>query len=289
MNSELELYIKDYKDSEIIIEGLKSKRISSGRVNPLKSSIDEFHQTMKDANINYEMVSWYPHAFIIHDDLSKLRELPIYKNGGVYIQSLSSMLPAIYLEPEQHKTILDMAAAPGGKTTLIAALTENKAQMTACEQNPIRIQKLKYNLDRQGVTCCTLIQKDARQLDEFFSFEQILLDAPCSGSGTLDFNRENKQFTKKLVDKSIKTQKELLKKAISMLKKNEDLVYSTCTILKDENENIIKHFLKEVDVIPLLPVNDPHMILLESSIDGVLTIAPNEYYEGFFIARLRKK
>ena len=111
------------------------------------------------------------------------------------MQSLSSMLPPVILEPKEGKDILDMAAAPGGKTTQMAALTNNKAHITACEMNNIRIEKLKYNLEKQGASCVYVMNKDSRQIDDFFSFDQILLDSPCSGSGTIDLNKVWKTAT----------------------------------------------------------------------------------------------
>ncbi len=140
--------------------------------------------------------------------------MSIYKNGELYLQSLSSMLPPIILEPKERTDILDMAAAPGGKTTQIAALTNNRAHITACEKNKIRAERLKYNIDKQGATCVFIMEKDSRYIDNFFSFDQILLDAPCSGSGTLDFKDQNieKYFTKQLIERSAVTQKNYYEK-----------------------------------------------------------------------------
>ena len=107
--------------------------------------------------------------------------------------------------------------------------------------NNIRIEKLKYNVEKQGASCVYVMKKDSRQIDDFFSFDQILLDAPCSGSGILNFNNKNlnKHFSLELIDKSAKIQLALLRKAIKVLKKNQEMVYSTCSILSKENEEII--------------------------------------------------
>ena len=90
------------------------------------------------------------------------------------------MLPPIILNPKEGYDILDMAAAPGGKTTQLAVLTQNKAHITACEMNTIRLERLKYNIEKQGATSVYTMQTDSRRIDDFFSFDQILLDAPCS-------------------------------------------------------------------------------------------------------------
>ena len=91
----------------------------------------------------------------------------------------------------------------GGKTTQIAAITNNNANITACEMNKIRLEKLKYNIQKQGVSSVFVMQKDARKIDDFFSFDNILLDAPCSGSGTINISDENlnKYFTIELIKK----------------------------------------------------------------------------------------
>ena len=95
------------------------------------------------------------------------------------------MIPPLVLAPRQGETVLDMAAAPGGKTTQMAALSGNAALITACEKNRIRAERMQFNLQRQGATRVSVMVEDARRLDDLFSFDRILLDAPCSGSGTI--------------------------------------------------------------------------------------------------------
>ena len=135
--------------------------------------------------------------------------------------------------------------------------------------------------------------KDARKLDDFFSFDKILLDAPCSGSGTLNLNEPEleKVFTKELVERSIKTQKELLKKAVKILKTNGELIYSTCSILKEENEKVVEEILKygNVEIVPIDKDSFKDIPLLPVNIEGTICVCPNELYEGFFVAKLRKK
>lgn len=273
-----------------ILEGYSSNRPVTFRVNTLKTSIEEVEKVLNKENIKYSKVNWSNEAYIIEDlKEDKIQELDIYKNGEIYLQSLSSMLPPIILDPKENTDILDMAAAPGGKTTQIATLSKNQAHITACEMNKIRAERLKYNIEKQGASSVYVMEKDARQIDDFFSFDQILLDAPCSGSGTLDsLNPKNKQyFTEKLIEKSVKSQKVLLRKAITILKKGHEMVYSTCSILKEENEDIINTFLREKKV-EVVPIDIEDLPLLPVSIKGTICVAPNELFEGFFIAKLRK-
>ncbi|MBR3720279.1 MAG: RsmB/NOP family class I SAM-dependent RNA methyltransferase, partial [Clostridia bacterium] len=209
------------EDIKRIYEGYSTKRCVTLRVNTIKSNVDEIIKEFNKREINFSAVSWSETAFIINNITEKeLTELDIYKEGKIYLQSLSSMLPPIVLQPQINEDILDMAAAPGGKTTQIAAITGNQANITACELNTVRAERLKYNIDKQGASSVYVMQKDSRDIDDYFSFDRILLDAPCSGSGTLDYTGENtfKYFSQKLVEKSAKTQLTMLKKALKILK-----------------------------------------------------------------------
>ena len=290
-----EMLEKQYGTEEVksIIDGYLSKRKTTLRVNTIKSNIEKIKSELKEKNIEYENVSWSKEALIIKNvDEKVIQEMKIYKNGEIYLQSLSSMLPPIILEPKVGTDILDMAAAPGGKTTQIAVLTNNKAHITACEKNKVRAERLKYNIDKQGATCVFIMQKDARYIDDFFSFDQILLDAPCSGSGTLDFNNQNleKYFTKQLIERSALTQKTLIKKAINLLKPGHEMIYSTCSILLCENEEIIENILKDkkVEIIPIKFKGMEELPTLPTKITGTLCVKPTDLYEGFFVAKIRK-
>lgn len=126
----------------------------------------------------------------------------------------------------------------------MAALSGNKAYITACERNKIRGEKLKYNLEKQGASMVNVMLEDAGNLSDFFSFDKILLDAPCSGSGTDNVFKSN--FTLDLVQKSKKTQERLLRKALKILKPGGEMVYSTCSILVKENEEVIEKVLKGI-------------------------------------------
>ena len=286
---------EQYKQEDIdrIIEGLKQIKKVTIRVNTIKSNIDKIKQELEKSNIHYEDVSWSREALVINGLEKDIEELDIYKNGEIYLQSLSSMLPPIILDPKENEDILDMAAAPGGKTTQIAALTNNKAHITACEMNKIRAEKLKYNIQKQGVTSAYVMETDSRRLSHLFSFDKILLDSPCSGSGTINLedNKYEKYFTNELINKCKKTQIELLTKAIKILKPGKEMVYSTCSILKDENEEIVKQILQKnnCEIVPINFNGLDQIPLLPSTIDGVLTVCPTKAYEGFFVAKILKK
>ena len=280
--------------SNKIIDGFGQNRKLTLRINKLKTTVENVKKILTNLKIKFSEVSWSEDALIIEGTTKQeILELEIYINGKIYLQSLSSMIPALILNPEANENILDMAAAPGGKTTQMSAISNNLALITACEKNKIRAERLKYNIHKQGANRVNVLVEDSRKLDDNFSFDKILLDAPCSGSGTINIFDEklNKYFTKELVDRSIKTQKELLQKAIKVLKKGGEMVYSTCSILKQENEENIEKFLKnnQLEIVPIDIELLKDIPLLPSKIEGVITVCPNELYEGFFVAKLRKK
>jgi len=277
-----------------ILKGYNEKRVVTLRVNTLRTTIEKVCEELNENNIEFEKVSWSDTALMITNSTEKdLQNLSIYENGEIYLQSLSSMLPPIIMQPKEGTDILDMTAAPGGKTTQIAALTNNNANITACEMNNIRIEKLKYNIEKQGATSVSILQQDSRNLSDYFKFDQILLDAPCSGSGTIDLNNERtyKYFTEKLVEKSTKSQFALLKKALKILKPGHEMIYSTCSILEEENEEILNKALKQfnAEIVPIEINGIEDIPILSTKIKGTLCVCPNKYYEGFFVAKIRKK
>lgn len=276
-----------------ILDGYSKKRLVTLRVNTIKTTVQEIKNTLESENIEYKTVEWSKEALIIENaNENDIRKLNIYTNGEIYLQSLSSMIPPIMLEVQKNENILDMTAAPGGKTTQIAALSDNGALITACEKNKIRCDKLKYNIEKQGAGKVNVMNVDARKLDDFFSFDKILLDAPCSGSGTIYLNDGKllNTFTEELLKRSIKTQIELLQKAIKLLKPGKELIYSTCSILKEENENNIQKILSRgnIELVPIELEKLEGIPLLPVCIEGTVCVKPTELYEGFFVAKIRK-
>ena len=276
-----------------IIEGYTQKRKVTLRVNTLKENKKNIEKILNSNDIFLKNINWYEDAFIIENVREdKIKSLDIFENGKIYLQSLSSMIPPVILNPKENENILDMAAAPGGKTTQMVALSKNKAMITACEKNKIRAEKLKYNLEKQGASRTNVMIEDARNLSDYFSFDKILLDAPCSGSGTVYI--ENGKFpfnlTVELINKSAKTQEQLLIKALKILKPKGEMIYSTCSILEKENEEILKKVLNKfnAEIIPIQEEWIKEIPTLPVKIEGTLCVCPNELYEGFFVAKIRK-
>ena len=289
------MLINEYEENDVkrIIEGYSYKRPVTIRANTLKTNADDVKRKLDEAKIKYEDVTWWENAFVIENEKSEIENLEMYQNGEIYMQSLSSMIPPIILEPKEEENILDMAAAPGGKTTEISMLTNGNSYITACEKNKIRADRLKYNLDKQGAKGVGVLVEDARKLNNFLSFDRILLDVPCSGSGTLFIDDENlqKYFNKDLVERSSKLQFDLLKKAVQILKPGHEMIYSTCSILKEENEENVKKILNtnKVEIVKIEDKIFNEVPQLPVTIDGTKCICPSRLYEGFYIAKLRKK
>ncbi len=278
--------------TEEIVAGFVRRPVTL-RANPLKSTLAEVCQTLDRAGIAYAPVPWYEDALILRDVREDaVQALPEYEMGHMYLQSLSSMMPALVMSPGKNESILDMAAAPGGKTTQMAALSGNTALITACEKNKIRAERLQFNLDRQGVKRVNVMCQDARQLSDLFKFDKVLLDAPCTGSGTILIaeGEPERRMTPDWVAKTAATQKAMLKKALTLLSAGHEMVYSTCSILREENEEVLKAVLPGMKA-EIVPIEHPflaHAPLLPVTIPGVVCVRPTELFEGFFVAKIRK-
>lgn len=277
----------NYSANEIdnIVNELTCDKHASFRINRNKINKEKIVNLLNDKKISYELNDEFIDAIILTNAVTKngvtidkgsnviIEDLDIYKNGEIYMQSLSSMKPVYMLSPNPSENILDMCAAPGGKTTMIASITNNKANVTAIELHKDRYERLLFNIKKQSANVYA-IQKNAIDLDENLKFDKILLDAPCTGSGTFDLQNENylKYFTDILIEKVVKTQRKLILKASKLLREKGTLIYSTCSLLKKENEDMVS-FAKNKGF----------------KLNGdVIKIMPNKYFEGFFIARLIK-
>lgn len=288
------------------------------RANTLKATADEVAAALTKAGIAYERVPWYSDAFVFDSAVREraVWDLPIYQDGAIYLQSLSSMLPPLALAPRTGADVLDMCAAPGGKTSQMAALARGTAHLTACEMSAPRAEKLSYNLNKLGARNVNVMRVDARRLDEFFSFDQILLDAPCTGTGTYRAGDERapKRMTQQLLAKTTRSQRALLDRALTVLKPGGTLVYSTCSILPQENdEQVVAALAKHRDckLVPLTPeaahptdeeaqplpptaaalvdaVDRGDIPTLAGSLAGTLTVCPTKLFEGFFLACMTK-
>ena len=279
--------------AERIAQGYAAQRVVTLRANPLKTDAQTVRERLAAQNIETSPVPWYADAMIVRGAREDaLTGLDLYERGEIYLQSLSSMIPPLLLGAKPGENVLDMAAAPGGKTTQIAALTGNQAMVTACEMNKIRAERLRYNVQRQGATRVTVMNIDSRNLDDLFSFDRILLDAPCSGSGTVQLGspRSKGQFSREFLSRTTKQQEALLHKALRLLRPGCEMIYSTCSVLTQENEEIVSRVLRKTgaQIVPLELTAFDSVPRLPVSIPGTLCVAPDELHEGFFVAKIRR-
>lgn len=290
------LLIEQYGEetAERIARGFETRRAVTLRANTLRADAQTVREKLAQQGIETKDVSWYPDAMIlpgVREDA--LTGLEMYERGEIYLQSLSSMIPPLLLGAMPEENVLDMAAAPGGKTTQMAALTGNRAMITACEMNKVRAERLRYNVQRQGATRVTVMNIDARNLDDLFSFDRILLDAPCSGSGTVQLGsaRSKGQFSREYLARTTKQQEALLTKALRLLRPGCEMVYSTCSVLAAENEDVVERALKKTgaQIVPLDLEAYADVPKLPVRIPGTLCVCPDELHEGFFVAKIRKK
>ena len=279
--------------AERIAQGYAAQRAVTLRANTLKTDAQTVRERLAAQGIETSPVSWYADAMIVRGAREDaLTGLDLYERGEIYLQSLSSMIPPLLLGAQPEENVLDMAAAPGGKTTQIAALTGNQAMVTACEMNKIRAERLRYNVQRQGATRVTVMNIDSRNLDDLFSFDRILLDAPCSGSGTVQLGnpRSRGQFSKEFLARTTKQQEALLGKALRLLRPGCEMIYSTCSVLAQENEEIVSRVLRKTgaQIVPLELAAFDSVPRLPVSIPGTLCVAPDELHEGFFVAKIKR-
>ena len=253
----------------------------SFRINTLKADIKGVKNRLFDLNLS--QVPWCKEGFYVEDkrDLGKLEE---HSLGEIFIQTSVSMLPAQVLDPKSD-IVLDISASPGGKTTHCAQLMKNKGLIVANDVSIDRLKPLIINLQRCSVTNTIVTQTDGRELKG--NYDKILLDAPCSGSGMIRGNttlsiRTLKEWNPLTIERYSRLQKQLILHAYSLLNEKGTLVYSTCSLEPEENEEVIDYLLKntnaKLEKIDLLKSSTPY-----------LRIRPQDYdTEGFFIAKIKK-
>lgn len=280
-----------------ILLGIMAKRYTTLRVNTMKYSIQDLMRYFKENNIKFDRVLWYEDALVIKNVTEKeIQKLDIYEKGYIYVQSLSSMIPPLVLNPKPGEKVLDLTAAPGSKTTELSCLMENKGYILANELDKIRYERLKFNIENQGSKITEVIngrgEKIGTEYQEFF--DKVLLDTPCSGEGrfTVTNVRSYKDWSVKRVRELVKMQKKLFKSAYDSLKSGGIMVYSTCTINREENENILKWALENLQLkmldIDIKIKSAMPALETEFNINKAIRILPSKEMEGFFVAKLKK-
>lgn len=274
--------------TERILAAFQEQPLMCIRVNTLKMSAEDLKKRLSDEKISFETVPYTRDAFIIKQRADLIFG-DLLQNGLIYIQSISSMMPAIILEARPQEKILDMCAAPGSKTTYLASLMENRGTIDAWDIYPHKINLIRENAKRLGISIIHAEVKDAtRSYPALYNtYDKVLLDAPCSGLGVISHKPEIKwRRSETDLMEFPKVQKKLLENASRYIKKDGILVYSTCTLNKKENENIIEEFLSSH---PGFVNVDFSISVAGESKNGMMTLWPDQFgSDGFFLAKLRK-
>lgn len=269
------------------------------RVNTLKISVEDFLALVAPYSWQLTPVPWCAEGFWIERDDENavpLGSTAEHLSGLFYIQEASSMLPvaALFADGNSPERVMDVAAAPGSKTTQIAARMGNRGAILANEFSASRVKVLHANISRCGIHNVALTHFDGRVFGAALpeAFDAILLDAPCSGEGVV--RKDPDALKNWSVESNLEiaaTQRELIESAFHALHPGGTLVYSTCTLNRDENEDVCLWLKAQYpDAVEFLPLNDLFVSAQEAiTPEGFLHVFPQIYdCEGFFVARLRK-
>ncbi len=219
------------------------------RINSLKTDLNKFLKKLNEFNINALPINDLNHGVALNANPRSIKKLPGYKEGMWVVQDRSSQWVVPLLNPNKGDKILDACAAPGSKTTHLAALVNDNAQILAVDRSEKRLKMLQSNLKRLNIKSVETLKADATSLIDIkpnllFYFDKILIDAPCSGIGTIARNPDLRwTLSRDRINQLILLQEKLLESIFPLLKRNGTLVYSTCTICPDENNLLIKKFL----------------------------------------------
>lgn len=270
------------------------ERPTTFRVNKLKAEKNEVRQILFDFGFKTDNVVWYKDAFILKQkSLRELQETDLYQTGKIYVQSLASMVPVLVLDPKPGEKVLDLTAAPGSKTSQIAASMNREGELVANDVDKVRFQKLEHNMALLGVivddqhpptplrvgTCESILEDGQREVlsvrgkswnftlknvngvalsKEYPNyFDKILLDAPCTAEARIIISEPATYgyWNERNIKDTVYVQRKLLFSAWQMLKPGGILVYSTCTFAPEENELQITRFLEEVADCEVLPID----------------------------------
>ena len=287
--------LTSFKDFEEYLNKFLRKAI---RVNTLKRNVEEINKQL--SYLNLKNIPWCNEGFWVESEKRDLGNLIEHKLGYIVVQEAASMISTRILDPKEKDLVLDMCASPGAKTTHLAQIMSNKGLIIANEKNYGRINALNSNLQRCGVLNTVVTLMDGRELN--YKFDKILLDAPCTGSGTIRGLTSNSRYLVKSwnINKILSTsglQKKLILNAYNNLKEKGILVYSVCSLEPEEGEEVIQFLLDNTNAkIEKINLGIKTEVNLEfnkktfsKEINKCLKLWPQNYdTEGFFIAKIKK-
>ena len=267
---------KGIEEAQNICMASNSKPNLSIRINTLKTTKEEFINKIEQGS--YEITN--QENFIILKNTKNIENMDLFKQGYFTVQDLSAGLAAKTLNPKQGEKVLDCCSAPGGKTTYLAEIMENKGYIEAWDIHNHRAKLVSSASKRLGIDIIQTKVKDATIYDKTYDekFDKILLDVPCLGIGVIKRKPDIKwQRSENDIKEITQIQMQILETCSKYLKSGGNLVYSTCSILEEENQNIIENFLKQNKNFDFADENNKF-----------ISINTNEKQDGFFICKLKK-
>jgi 16S rRNA (cytosine967-C5)-methyltransferase len=280
-----------FAETEKLCEWMNQTPTIDLRVNPLKTSVEEVESAFKLAGVLVRRIPHLPQGLRLIGNTGPIKNLPGFAAGWWTVQDSSAQLVGHLLKPQPGEVVIDACAAPGGKTTHIAELMGDKGTIWAIDRTASRLRKLQENAQRLQLKSIQICTGDSRHLSQFKNTaDKLLLDAPCSGLGTLHRHADARwRQTPESVKELAQLQQELLAHTSTFVKSGGILVYATCTLHPAENEQIISEFLAthphwQIDSADL---SLPHSLV--STSPGWLKVWPHQQdMDGFFMVRLRK-
>jgi NOL1/NOP2/sun family putative RNA methylase len=285
-------------------ELLDTPRQQSIRLNPLAENPERTLNELSALGWTGGRYAWFALGYTIETGLEAIRDSDLVADGKVYIQNAASWLPVLALDPQPEERILDVCAAPGGKTSHVAAHAQGRASIVANDNSRPRLAKLQATMKRTRASTERYTLFDATQLArklEGDQFDKILLDAPCSGEGMMQLSRQKDfaTWSPAQIKRLQQLQKRILGQAWQLLKPGGTLVYSTCTMAPEENEAVVDYFLRhngDATVQPL-DIDLPNRVACVQEWNGkqfqpvvrnCMRLVPSSTTEAFFVAVFKK-
>lgn len=266
-----EYFYKNYGEdfTKKLLKANNEKAPFTIRVNSLKTNKEDLVNKLSE--LGYRVLETSFENALNIDNPNGIIDTDLFKEGYFYVQDLGSILVSSFLNPRKDSKVLDLCAAPGGKTTHLSAIMENTGEIVACDKSKGKVKIIKENSIRLGCKNISPIINDARVLNEEFieDFDYVLVDAPCSGTG-LYRKKPDIKWNKNIEDikELSKIQLEILENAKEYLKVNGFLLYSTCSLSNLENEDVIQNFINKNKNFKIIKLRDKEILKLFPSVDG---------------------
>ena len=285
-------FIEQYGEdrTEDILKGLNGRPAVTVRVNSIKGDYEEIFDMLEENQ--YEVYEGYvcPEAIRIEKG-SNIEDNPLFKRGFITVQDESAMLVAPTMDIEENMIVLDLCSAPGGKTTHIAELMNNTGKVNAYDIQDYKLPMIEDNAKRLGLTniSCEVMDAAAYKEELQESAHRVLIDVPCSGLGIIRKKPEIKwNKTNNQLNSLVRIQRNIMKNAARYVKKDGYILYSTCTLNKEENEDNIKWFINNYAEFEIEKIFFGKLDNIIYHKEGYATILPNEHMDGFFICKLKR-